>query len=84
MKLKIALRLESHAILAITEAGGFALTAPELSAFMRKPGHRNYRECKDQVLRHFLKGVQLKYREDSGKQPEEKPKPKPSVWGKRS
>ena len=33
----------------------------ELSAFFRKPGHKNYRECKDQILRNFLKGVQTKY-----------------------
>ena len=34
----------------------------ELSAFFRKPGHKHYRECKDQVLRNFLNGLQLKYR----------------------
>ncbi|MCK5433009.1 MAG: DUF1456 family protein, partial [Gammaproteobacteria bacterium] len=34
----------------------------ELSAFFRKPGHKHYRNCQDQVLRKFLKGLQLKYR----------------------
>ncbi len=64
MKLKIALNLQSTDIIATVELGGFQLSAPELSSFMRRPGHRNYRECKDQVLRYFLKGLQLKYRDD--------------------
>ena len=34
----------------------------ELSAFFRKVDHKNYRECRDQVLRNFLKGLQLEYR----------------------
>ncbi|MCP4625083.1 MAG: DUF1456 family protein, partial [bacterium] len=34
----------------------------ELSAFFRRPDHKNYRDCKDQILRNFLNGVQLKYR----------------------
>ena len=34
----------------------------ELSAFFRKVGHKHYRECKDQVLRNFLKGLQIKCR----------------------
>ena len=40
----------------------FSLSKHELSAFFRKPEHKHYRKCKDQVLRYFLKGVQLKYR----------------------
>ncbi|MBN2715743.1 MAG: DUF1456 family protein [Deltaproteobacteria bacterium] len=34
----------------------------ELSAFFRHPSHRQYRECKDQVFRKFLQGMQQKYR----------------------
>ena len=37
----------------------------ELSAFFRKPDNRHYRACKDQVLRNFLKGLQLKYRPEN-------------------
>lgn len=80
LKLKIALRLDSHKIIDITESAGFVLTAPELSSFMRKPGHRNYRDCKDQVLRHFLKGLQLKFRTAEQKKPEEKTTK--NVWGR--
>lgn len=29
--------------------------------FSRKPDHKHYRECKDQMLRNVLKGVQIKY-----------------------
>ena len=37
----------------------------ELSAFFRKPTHKNFRACQDQVLRKFLKGMQLKYRHET-------------------
>ena len=79
VKLKIALRLQAEDILATLELVGFQLSKHELSAFFRKPGHKHYRECKDQVLRNFLHGLQLKYRgkEESAsefKWPEPKPK----------
>lgn len=62
MKLKIALALQAEEVLTLLEMAGFHLSKHELSAFFRKPGHKHYRECKDQVLRNFLKGMQLKYR----------------------
>lgn len=62
MKLKIALDLKAMDILALLELVDFRLSKHELSAFFRRPGHKHYRECKDQVLRNFLKGVQIKYR----------------------
>jgi uncharacterized protein YehS (DUF1456 family) len=43
---------------------GVRISEHELSAFFRRPDHKHYRECKDQILRNFLKGVQLKYRPD--------------------
>ena len=61
-KLKIALNLKSHDILAIMELAGFTLSKHELSAFFRKPGHKHHRACHDQVLRNFLQGLQIKYR----------------------
>ena len=64
-KLKIALNLKAEDILGILGLNGFRLSKHELSAFFRKPGHKHYRECKDQCLRSFLKGVQLKYRGDT-------------------
>ncbi len=61
-KLKIALNLKDDDVLSILELAEFRLGKSELSAFFRKPGHKHYRECKDQILRNFLKGMQLKYR----------------------
>ena len=34
----------------------------ELSALFRRPDHKNYRECLDQVLRNFLDGMEKRYR----------------------
>ena len=42
--------------------GGVTISKPELSAFFRSPDHKNYRECQDQVLRTFLRGLQMKHR----------------------
>ena len=61
-KLKIALNLTAEDILAIFELTNVRLSKHELSAFFRKPSHKNYRECQSQVLRNFLMGLQLKYR----------------------
>ncbi|EAY24157.1 YehS family protein [Microscilla marina] len=61
-KLKIALELKSEDLLEMLELAGFKLSKHELSAFFRKPEQRQYRVCKDQVLRNLLKGMQLKYR----------------------
>jgi len=63
-KLKIALDLKAEDILAILASTEMHISKHELSAFFRKPGHKHYRECNDQILRNFLKGVQLKYRKD--------------------
>jgi len=61
-KLKIALNLDSAQILQLIENTGFRLGKHELSAFFRKPGQRQYRQCKDQIIRKFLYGLKMKYR----------------------
>jgi uncharacterized protein YehS (DUF1456 family) len=61
-KLKIALNLQAEDVIKMVNNADFRISKHELSAFFRKPGHKHYRECKDQVLRYFLKGMQLKYR----------------------
>lgn len=61
-KLKIALNLKAEETLDILNMVNFDISKHELSAFFRKPTHKNYRTCQDQVLRNFLKGLQLKYR----------------------
>ena len=61
-KLRIALNLKAEDILDLLALADFNLSKHELSALFRKPGSKNYRECKDQILRNFLQGVQLKHR----------------------
>ncbi|HIJ79934.1 MAG: DUF1456 family protein [Desulfobulbaceae bacterium] len=61
-KLKIALNLQAEEILEIMALAELSMSKHELSAFFRKPDHKHYRDCKNQVLRNFLKGLQLKYR----------------------
>ena len=61
-KLKIALNLQADDVLELVRQKDFQMSKHELSAFFRKPGHKHYRECKDQVLRYFMKGLQQKYR----------------------
>jgi uncharacterized protein YehS (DUF1456 family) len=62
MKLKIALNLKAEVVLEILGSANLHISKHELSAFFRRPDHKHYRECKDQILRNFLKGLQLKYR----------------------
>jgi len=62
-KLKIALNMKAEDVLAALELGGSEISKHELSALFRKVGHKHYRECKDQLLRNFLKGLQIQLRE---------------------
>lgn len=64
-KLKIALDLKAEDILEILKLSDVTISKHELSAFFRKLDHKHYRDCKDQILRNFLKGVQIKYRDTS-------------------
>ncbi len=66
-KLKIALNLKAEDVIEIMDLAEFKISKHELSAFFRKPGNRHYRTCQDQILRNFLKGMQLKYRPDNNK-----------------
>ena len=61
LKLKIAFNLKSDDVLALLALAKQSISSSELSAFFRKKTHRHYRVCKDQILRKFLKGLQLKY-----------------------
>ncbi|VAW85006.1 Glutamate synthase [NADPH] large chain [hydrothermal vent metagenome] len=58
-KLKIALNLQSDDVLAMLALAELSISKHELSAFFRKPEHKHFRACKDQVLRRFLTGMQL-------------------------
>lgn len=62
-KLRIAFDLQSDDILKLYELVDKSISPHELSAFFRKPTQSKYRECNDQYLRHFLTGMQAKYRD---------------------
>jgi uncharacterized protein YehS (DUF1456 family) len=66
-KLKIALSLQAEDILSILGSVNFRISKHELSAFFRKPTHRHYRACQDQVLRNFLQGLAEQKRNNVGK-----------------
>ncbi|MFW5450279.1 MAG: DUF1456 family protein [Methylophagaceae bacterium] len=61
-KLKIAFDLKDEDILEILLLADLRISRHELSAFFRRADHKHFRQCKDQVLRNFLQGIQLMYR----------------------
>jgi len=89
MKLKIALNLKAEDVLELLKLANFKLGKHELSAFFRKPGHKHFRECKDQVLRNFLQGLAIKHRnisnknKDGNKAPKQVQVPNSSLYTKK-
>jgi uncharacterized protein YehS (DUF1456 family) len=61
-KLRVAFELKDVDMHDIFSAAGLPVSKPELSALFRQPEHKNYRECGDQLLRNFLKGLTLRLR----------------------
>ena len=60
-KIRVAFQLkDTDLIILIEKSGLLKISKTELSAFFRKPDHRNYRECGDQYLRNVLKGLSSK------------------------
>lgn len=66
-KIKIAMNYQQDDMLAILESIDFRVSKGELTALFRKPDHRSYRECGDQLLRNFLKGMVKRHRPDAAK-----------------
>jgi uncharacterized protein YehS (DUF1456 family) len=62
-KIRIALALKEDDMLGILKLGNIVLSRSELSAFFRDTGHKNYKACGDQVLRNFLSGLAVRFRE---------------------
>ncbi|MEN9358858.1 MAG: hypothetical protein RL095_393 [Verrucomicrobiota bacterium] len=62
-KLRVAFELKEEDILQILNSVGFRISAPEINALFRKKGHPNYRDCGDQILRNFLKGLTARVRD---------------------
>ncbi|EMW6873462.1 DUF1456 family protein [Providencia vermicola] len=61
-KLRIAFELKDTDMIEIYQKADFRVSKPELNALFRNPDHKNYRECGDQLLRYFLKGLTVKLR----------------------
>lgn len=61
-KLRIVLNLKEDDVLEILSSVGMHISPHELSAFFRNPTQAQYRPCKDQILRNFLRGLQKRYR----------------------
>jgi uncharacterized protein YehS (DUF1456 family) len=63
-KLRIALNLRETDLQAILQLGGQELSKGELGALFRKPDHKHFRECGNQVMRKFLAGLTRRLRPD--------------------
>lgn len=63
-KLNIALNLKADDLLELLKLSDVALSKHELSALFRRPDHKNYRECSDQLLGNVLDGMEKHYRKN--------------------
>jgi uncharacterized protein YehS (DUF1456 family) len=61
-KIRIAMAYKDDDIIGLLNLADFKVSKTELSALFRSTGHRNYRECGDQLLRNLLQGMAIKYR----------------------
>lgn len=61
-KIKIALNLKDVDIIDVFKLADLRVSKGELSALFRKKDHPHYRACKNQFLRNFLLGLQVKHR----------------------
>ncbi|WP_258575735.1 YehS family protein [Candidatus Pantoea persica] len=66
-KLRIAFDLKTSDTPAVLAKANFTVSQAEIGAIFRKPDHKNYRECGDQIMRNFLKGLTMMQRPTAGK-----------------
>ena len=62
-KLRIALKFREDEMLSTLKLAGMSISKSELSALFRKEGQSHYKECGDQILRNFLKGLTTRFRD---------------------
>lgn len=67
-KLRIALELREEDMLRVFSLGDFTINKAELTALFRSRSHRNYKDCGDQMLRYFIRGLTVQYRKTAQKQ----------------
>ncbi len=63
-KLRIALNLKEIDMFQIFELSGNKINKSLLAGIFRKEGHKNFRECNDQLLENFLDGYIIYKRGD--------------------
>ena len=56
--LRIAFNLRADDVVTLLAAGGQKMSKSELTALFRKPNHKNFRACGNQVLRTFMVGLE--------------------------
>lgn len=56
-KLRIAFDLKEDDLIELMSLADYEVNKNELSAIFRKPGHKHYRECNDELLMGFLIGL---------------------------
>lgn len=56
-KLKVAFSLQANDMEEIFRLGDFPLTRSEISALTQARTHKNFKLCRDQILRYFLRGL---------------------------
>jgi len=61
-KIRIALTMHEGEMLETFKVGGHPMSRGELTAIFRKKNHKHYRECGDQALRKFLRGLTARLR----------------------
>jgi len=58
-KIRIALNFKEEDMLATFKLAELNVSKSELTAIFRRPDHKNYKECGDQFVKNFLKGLAL-------------------------
>jgi len=61
-KLKIALNFKDEHMVDTLAKANIRVSKHEVNAFFRKETQSQYRQCKDQFLRNFIYGLQIKFR----------------------
>lgn len=59
-KLRIALDLKEDDLVGILRLAGITVSKHVITALFRKQGHKHYKECTDQFLIGFIKGLALR------------------------
>jgi len=61
-KIRVALNYKDDDMMEIFRLAESDISKPELSALFRKNNHKNFKLCKDQLMKAFLKGLTAKFR----------------------